>query len=277
MLGDLMENFNKHYFSVHNSQDAVYSPKTIKSFLYAHVPYTIKDLQRMGFHFTRGLRNIIEEKYTQVLREYAESLIEVSEDHADRFDTFLRWNDISSTPTYNMISSIWPLAKERNIRLDNELDELSLRIPSHLRGAGILHSWTLFHLNKRLILIPDTNTFLPPFFPSSLKQTAKKIRPSIGRLRRRLLRKDSSEPVLKTSGSWLLLHEMYRKDCHYRQYIENIFTDKNIFPPEIFNLVNIKKTWDEYQKGNINLDFEIEGLLSFGTLNKKTSFSGLEL
>jgi len=203
--------------------------------------------------------------------------VDVSEDDADRLDTFLRWADVSVTPTFNMITCLRTLAGERNIFFDNEVNEISLKIPSMVRGAGLLHKWTLHHLNRILTLIPDANTFLPPVFPKSFGILTKKIRPTLGRIRRGIVPKSKSKPVLKTSGSWLLTHEMYRKDSRYRQRIENLIVDENVFPSEIFDFKQIKNTWNEYLAGNISLHFEVGALLSFGNLHRMVLCNGIEL
>lgn len=268
LLGDLLENLNKHYFSIPADQQLNFTPDNIGKFLYSCVPYTIKDVNHIGRHFNKKLRKTIEERYTSALRDYAHSLMEVSEDHADRFDAFLRWANVGITPTYNMTTCIWPLAKERNICFDNELNGLSLKIPSYLRGAGVLHKWILYFLCKMLLLIPDANTFLPPVVPKNINHIAVKIRPSLGKLQRSLIKKKPEEIILKTSGSWLFLHEMYRKDQLYREQIENMINDKSVFPPELFDLDRINKTWEEYLAGNIRMHFEIEALRSFGSLQK---------
>jgi len=268
LLGDLLENFNKHYFSMPSGNNLTYTPKNMMEILHSCVPYSIKDSHRLGIHFREEVRRNIEEKYREALEDYAKSLVDISEDDADCLDTFLRWADVSVTPTYNMITCLWPIAGERNICFDNEVNEIGLKIPSEIRGAGVLHRRTLYHLNKVLVLIPDANTFLPPVFPKSLCICTKKIRPTLGRVRRAFITKSKSKPILKTSGSWLLTHEMYRKDLRYRQEIEEVLNDESLLPDEIFDIPQIRKTWEEYLAGNISLHIEINALLSFGILNK---------
>lgn len=276
-LGDLLENFNKHYFSMPDGNSLTYNPQKMTEMLHSWVPYSIRNTNRLGVHFREEVRKNIEKIYRDALEDYAKSLVDVSEDDADRLDTFLRWADVSVTPTYNMITCIWPIAGERNIFFDNEVNEISLKIPSLIRGAGLLHKWTLHHLNRILTLIPDANTFLPPVFPNSIGIFAKKIRPTIGRIRRCAVHKPKSKPVLKTSGSWLLMHEMYRKDSRYRKRIENLIIDENVFPSEIFDLEQIRNTWNEYLAGNTSLHFEVEALLSFGNLHRMVVCNGIEI
>jgi hypothetical protein len=62
----------------------------------------------------------------------------------------------------------------------------------------------------------------------------------------------------------------------YKEKIEEVIYNNNIFPCDIFDMSCIKETWEEYLAGNTNLHFEIDALLSFGTLNKLLPCSGIE-
>ena len=209
---------------------------------------------------------------------------EVSANDSDRFDTFLRWANVGVTPTYNMISSIWPFARERNLCFDNEVNELSLKIPPDIRGAGVLHKWILYHLSKIMIIIPDANSFMPPLFPRHLSDISIKMRPFVGQLRRKLIdmkrrveNKSSDTLALKTSGSWIFLHELYRKNPQYKEQIEDLIFDNHIFSPEIFDLTQIQQIWGEYLGGEIRFHLEIESLRSFGSLNKLITCNDIDL
>jgi len=140
-----------------------------------------------------------------------------------------------------------------------------------------LHSWILYHLRKILALIPDANTFLPPICPNQLKKLAKNTRPVVGKLRRSIVSKNGTKPVLQTSGSWLFLHEMYRKDIRYKHRIEEMLKDEKIFPSCIFDLGHIKRIWEGYLAGNRSLHYEIQSLISFGSLHALIPSSGIKL
>ncbi|MFC2141354.1 asparagine synthase-related protein [Acidobacteriota bacterium] len=274
LLGDLMENFNKHYFELPNDQKFEFKSENLERYLFTLVPYTLHNKNRIGKLFNQDVREMLRQNYLSALRSYADSNMNVSENDADKFDTFLRWANVGVTPTYNMISSIWPFAGERNILFNNDLNKLSLRIPAEVRGAGILHKWILYNLSKGLAFLPDANTFIPPLFPRKLANFAKHMRPGIGKLRRSLVKKfamrgASNEAILNTSGSWLLLHELYRKNEQYAQQIENLISSDLVFPSEIFNMAEIKDVWKNYRNGDVQLHSEIEFLRSFGSLQKK--------
>lgn len=277
LLGDLLENFSKHYFYFPQKSPLSFTPDNMVDIFFQYAPYRIKDLSRIGRHFNKEIREDLKEQYRASIKEYASSIWDVSEDYADRLDTFLRWANVGVTPTYNMITCLWPLAMERNISLDNEVHELLLKIPSALKGKGVLHRWILYRLNKKLLFVPDANTFLPLFVPNIAKNLAKRVRPWLGKFRRSRKQKRFGEPVLSTSGSWLLMHELYRKDGRYREQIETMIFDRNIFFPDLFDLEEIRKTWKAYLAGNIELHFEVEALRSFGSLIKLIPCDNIDL
>jgi hypothetical protein len=266
-LGDLLENFNKHYFLVPKGWKLKFDPETIETDLNQMIPSTVKDKARWGLHLNERIRETARNKFSEALKEHARSILRVSEDPADCFDSMLRWFDVSATYTYNMFTCIWPLASERNLCFDNDLNDISLALPSNLRGAGIVHKWLLYFLNKKLLLIADANVFLPPFAPKWMKKLAKEFRPVLGKLRRGLIRFKGKKIILNTSGSWLLLHEMYRKDNRYIKDIEETIEKSAVQLINIFDSTQIKKSWEQYLQGQISLDFELEALLSFIKLN----------
>ncbi|MBW2063189.1 MAG: hypothetical protein JRI95_16725 [Deltaproteobacteria bacterium] len=95
LLGDLLENLNKHYFTLPNGHQLAYGPENMKTILHTSVPYSMKDIHRLGVYFKEEIRSRIEEAYMEALQYYTRSLLEVSEDDADRLDTFLRWPLVS--------------------------------------------------------------------------------------------------------------------------------------------------------------------------------------
>ena len=277
LLGDVMENFNKHYFRPVNSRRFAFSAEDIPVFFATCVPSTQKDLTRWGCYFNESVRKRIRAAYLDVVQEVVNQLRHVSDDDADRFDTLLRWAAVSVTYTYNMFFNIRALGRERNICFDNELDDLSVQLPASVRGKHLLHRLILDNLRPRLALIPDANDLLPPVAPQALKALTKKLRPVLGRCRRGLLHRDRSRPVLATSGSWTLMHELYRKDPRYQARLDALFHDEDAFPGELFDRRQVLSAWDEYKSGNVSLHFDIECLLSFANLHRLIPTSGIAL
>jgi len=271
LLGDLQENFNKHYFAVPRRLDFSFDFDFLRDNLEYLLPSTVKGRERLGIHLRPEYRKQAREAYDEALKKNVAEVMAVAEEDADRLDSLLRWSDVGMTYTYNMFTCIRALAPERNLYFDNDLDALSLQIPAKIRGAGILHRRTLGRLNPKLTLIPEANTFVPPAFPRWLGKASKKIRPVLGRARRALAGRRTGEPVLTTSGSWLLKQELYRKDERYRGWVENLLADREAFPEEIFDGRRMSKTWAIFLDGDDRPLFEIEALLSFGNLWRKLS------
>jgi hypothetical protein len=276
LLGDLLENFNKHYFSPPERDILVFTPEAALEVLYRRAPYRINRLERLGKHFNKDIRGAFERSYRASLTEYVSQIRDVSDDPEDCYDTFFRWANIAVTPTFNMFTCIRALAKERNVCLDNQLTDVSLRIPARLRGKGVLHRWILYNLNKKVILIPDANTFLPPVVIPKARLITKQIRPWLGKLRRGVSKAGAQGVRLQTSGSWLLLHELYRKDDRYRRQIESLIFDQNLLPPDIFDHDEIKRTWTDYLGGDISLHFDVEALRSFASLQSLIPSGGVD-
>lgn len=261
-LGDLLENFNKHYFHIPSGLHPKFNVDFVSDELPKFIPSTIKDPARIGMYLQPVIRDRAREAYRQAVQESVTRFFEVSPDVSDCLNELLRWGDVSSTYTFNMITSIRAMAPERNIRLDNDLDDLSVFIPSVIRGAGQLHRWTLRSLAPDLMWIPDSNYFVPPVFPEWMRRSIKSIRPIFGRVRRSVKRLQDQPLVLSTSGSWLLLHEMYRRDDRYKSHIKNVLQNSRKILNELIDFSKVDQTWLEFENGNLGRRFEIESLFS---------------
>lgn len=64
--------------------------------------------------------------------------------------------------------------------------------------------------DKKLALIPDSNFWLPPILPYQMLQLSRKIKPLIGKSRRKIISLYKKGPVIKTEGSWHMNHVWYR-------------------------------------------------------------------
>lgn len=277
LLGDLLENFNSHYLHPLNGDYPDFEPEKIPDFFHKIYSYCHPDINRLKRLFRPGLRDKLFYSWKLALMKAAKSNITISDDPRDNFDSLFRWNNCSCCPTYLMLECIRPLAREINIMFDNELADLLLEIPADVKGKGILHRWILWHLCRPAVFIPDSNSWLPLIFPNRYHKLFGKIRPIIGSSRRKFmsLYQGSHRPIVKTEGSWQMLHEWYRKDKQYREFIEECLNDKDAFPHEIFNQEEIKNSWKEFLNGCISNKFEIDILLSFCLLQKKIPTAGL--
>lgn len=267
ILGDPIENLNKHYFDKNKIDrcDISNMPRT----LLRSIPQVSPIPSRISKIFNSNLRKILHDSWFDCIKKSYSSVMSVSEDMSDRLDTYLRWIDVSVTYTYNMITCIWPFASERNLFYDNDLDDLSLQIPANVRGQQILHRWILWFLKKTLLIIPDSNHFLPIIIPKQIQNIALSLRPYLGNFRRNIYRRFKySSHKLPTSGSWLLRSYLYRDDKNYRKLIGEYLRDKDAFPADIFNREEITEIWNAFLGGDSSMLYYINALLSFGVLHR---------
>lgn len=280
LLGDLLENFNKHYFRSENGQPWRFVPELIPSFYGRLYSYMHPDAERLGRLFQPEVVSLLADAWRAEFVDLCRSVRSVSDDDRDCFDALFRWYDCSLCPTYLMLECIRPLAAERNLMFDNDMIDLLTRIPAGIRGAGVLHPQTLWHLNKWLAVLPDSNYWLPPMTPRPVKQLARKVRPIAGRVRRKTARITNGEgPAVKTEGSWHMLGTRYRGDESHREYVESVLTDPLAFPSEIFRPEEIRSVWECFLNDPSTKKhyFEVNMLLSFGLLHRLVPTAGLDV
>lgn len=271
-LGDLLENFNKHYFTPIRGEQTSFDPKRLEQTLFQLIPSTVKHRERWGIHLKGEIRSDAQEEFSRALIEHAHWVSSVSSNPADQLDTLLRWADVSATYTFNMLTCIRALGCERNLCFDNDMDDLSLAIPAELRGRGILHRHVLSRFDRNLLAVPDANFLLPVWAPAWTRCTAKKLRPVLGRLRRHMRNPGGAKIVLDTSGSWLLRHEMIRKDPKYKGEAEELVSFMESKLGQWFSSDPIRSTWSRFLEGEISLNFELEALFSLARLAKRLNF-----
>jgi hypothetical protein len=271
LLGDLLENLNKHYYSCEKN-----SIKSIFEMLGKRIheidAYTFKQPEELQQIFQKDIRHKINAMWHDYIGQLKKHLNTVSDDIADRLDTYFRWIDVSVTPTYIMISSIWPFASERNIALDNDIDYLSRSIPSEIRKRKIIHKWVLWHLSKQVVCIPNAIDNLPVFMPQYLHNYSSRVRAKLGNRWRKFAATKYPTALSPTTGCWPLWSELFRKNNHYIDAVESILGDRFALPDNIFNRKYLNDKWREFVKGNNDLLFIVNGVVSFGYLNKLFRF-----
>ena len=278
LLGDLLENFNKHYFKsgiikiLNNLQREDFPALFNRLYSYSYG----------NFDEIEGLLNPWNAKkcrqnWSDELIALSKKVYGVSDDTRDVLDALFRWYNNNFCPTNLMHDCMKPFAEVRNLMVDNHMIDLVLRVPSAIKTRGGLHQKTLKYLDKGLLFIPDSNFWLPPMVPEGLKKIAKRIRPILGKTRRKILsiRKGSNRPVVKTEGSWHMLHELFRKDTRYKHFIQNILFDNEAIPGEIFDSKSIQKHWREFLAGDLSRTFIVHGLLTFGLVHQLIPARGI--
>lgn len=276
-LGDLLENFNKHYFRANAIRSDRVDPAEISErysvfYNYGHPnPRNLLSLFRPSM--TGRMHSAWKEEVVRLYRLVGER----SSDYRDRLDLFFRWADVSATPTFHMIGGFRPFGNERNLMYDNSMIDLLLTVPADERSRGGLHVRTLLNLKPVLSLVPDANYWLPPIVPRSFQKTAETVRPFIGKARRYLHTALTGRTSMSTEGSWPLLGLLLRFDREYRNSIDTLLRCESAFPPDLFDAKVISSCWRNYLDGSDEHYYEICMLISFGILHRKLKTSGIAI
>lgn len=281
LLGDLLENFNKHYFK----------PGVVKEFHHKNVPvkdlpgmfnklysYSYKDFDEIENLINPGIAGQCRQNWSDELMELVKRVSPVSEHREDVLDALFRWYNNNFCPTNLMNDCMKPLGEVRNLMFDRFMIDLVLRVPAAVKTRGILHRKVLKCLDNGLLFIPNSNFWLPPIVPEVMNKITGKIRPALGNFRRKIIAigKRKTGPIVKTEGSWHMPHEWYRKDPKYKSFIHSILFSNKAIPGEILSNKMIQNYWHEFQAGDIFNTFIIDTLLTFGLIHQRIPARGIK-
>ncbi|MEX0966086.1 MAG: hypothetical protein WD077_02535 [Bacteroidia bacterium] len=276
ILGDLFENYNKHYYKVLPSDPKEVSPEQLPTIFRKLYGYTHPDFVQLRALFQPEVAGQLELSWEAALQEWAGQVQGVSNDHRDYLNALFRWYNNYCCPTNLMLECIKPFAPHRNLMFDNELFSLLLQMPAELKGKAIMHNKILGTQNKKLLNIADSNFWLPPSVPKPVKEMAQQIRPLLGKWRRSLNRKSKGgKPNFKSEGSWHMRHEWFKHDKTYQDLIEGLLEDETIFISEVFNREAVRQSWEEFKAGNKARNFEWDMLISYALVQRQFPASGI--
>ncbi len=279
LLGDLLENFNKHYFkagitkNLNNIQVEDLPAIFNRLYSYSHIPFN-----EVESFLIPAVARKCRQNWGDELVALGKKVNAVSGDTSDVLDALFRWYNNNFCPTNLMHECIKPFAEVRNLMYDNFMIDLVLRVPPSDKTRGILHRKILKCLDRGLPLIPDSNFWLPPIVPGGMNKLARKIRPILGNLRRKMIsiRSGGNSPVAKTEGSWHMMHELFRKDPKYKDFIQNVLFDRQAIPGDILDSERIRCCWNDFQAGDVSKNFLINMFLTFGLIQRLLPTRGIK-
>lgn len=281
LLGDLLENFNVHYFKpgvvndLHHMNVPVEDLPGMFNKLYS---YSYQDFNEIEGLLNPGIAGQCRQNWSDELMALAKRVSLVSERQEDVLDALFRWYNNNFCPTNLMYDCMKPFAEVRNLMFDRFMIDLVLRVPAALKTRGILHRKVLKYLDNGLLFIPNANFWLPPIVPEVMNKITSKIRPVLGNLRRKIIAigKGKTSPIAKTEGSWHMSHEWYRKDPAYKGFIQSILFSNKAIPGEILSNKMIQNYWNEFQAGDISKTFIIDVLLVLGLIHQRIPARGIK-
>jgi hypothetical protein len=281
LLGDLLENFNVHYFkpgvinNLHRVNVPIEDLPGIFNKLYS---YSYKNLNEIEDLLNPGIAGQCRQNWSDELMALAKRVSLVSERQEDVLDALFRWYNNNFCPTNLMNDCMKPFAEIRNLMFDRFMIDLVLRVPAELKTRGILHRKVLKYLDNGLLFILNANFWLPPIVPEVMNKITRKLRPVLGNFRRRIISisKGKTSPIVKTEGSWHMPHEWYRKDPAYKGFIQSILFNNKAIPGEILRNKMIQNYWNEFQAGDTSKTFIIDVLLVLGLIHQRIPARGIK-
>lgn len=276
LLGDMLENFSKHYFKPAWQDPDALTPENLPTLFYKLYSYSVKDIDNLKSLFLPGIADQMENEWAETLTGEAERIRKVSGNDADYLDSLFRWSNTQYCPTNLMHECIKPFAPLANVMYDNELLDLVTRVPAEMKKKGTLHREILKNLNPKMLMIPNSNFWLPPVFPRWVENGTRKVRPVLGKVRRKIMTKKTGGPVIKTEGSWHMLHEWYRKDPEYNYFVEKTLTSGFFTGSGMFDKLSIENSMREFMVGDLLKLPLVNHLLSFTLLGEVMGFSKID-
>lgn len=156
-----------------------------------------------------------------------------------------------------------PYIDERTIMYDNELFDVYLSMPPHLRANAKIYRKIFRKIAPKVLSIPDANTYLPLNAPWLLHWIGSLIKGKILQLRI-LLNHNQSR-----FGTYINLAELIRKNKKLRNMIKGTIEDDKSIDPNIFNKKQINNIFNDHMQRKQNNSLIILRILTFGQWNKK--------
>lgn len=214
-----------------------------------------------------------------------EMVQEASSHTSDVYDKVI-WPDTywhAKYPSFLFESTLRPYVNERSFVFDNEILDLHLRIPSHLRSNSKLWVSAVKKLNPKIASLTDANTGLSPRLPSWLIEsylaTGKGIRDArqqLGRMPffwrlsdafRRSLPK--SLPPGGSNYSWPDYPSLIRQDLVLQRAIAATIADEESIDPSIFSTSRVAQMLSEHLACKRDHSGFLLLLLTFGRWHKR--------
>lgn len=261
LLGDFFEAFSKLCCDLGKKRKKIWAPH---EFLHEYNSLLLPGYRPLNGEATLGLlktntRKIMIEELNEDIKRRYQRLSSASDDPKIIADLFFRWHSAATIATFLMILDLRSGGKERSLMFEKNLHELLQVLPSKIRGRGDFGAELIKRIWPRAADIPNSNTHLSLNWPRFAHNTALKIKPVLGRVKRKIL-----TDTYRTTGSWPKKSVLYLNDERWRTCFGKILCDASLYDETIFDFENIKKCWEMFLGGDIRLYKDIEKLVQIG-------------
>jgi asparagine synthase (glutamine-hydrolysing) len=237
-------------------------------------------LLRGGNLLGKGIRNLLTETgkaaLEGVMASSARELTENASAHAENiYDKFM-WPDVyyHARRTSALFEyALRPFMTERGLYCNNEVIDLHLKMPFHLRAGNQVWIKVLARLNRKIARTIDANTNHSPYMPAMLASilesgnSLSRHLPLFRRTRKKTAETDARPGLSPTSWPWFDL--MICNNAKMRQVLTDTLNDPEALPPDLFDHQSISRLLTEHLAGRGHHRIMLFALLTFGRWHKK--------
>jgi hypothetical protein len=142
---------------------------------------------------------------------------------------------------------------------DPDIHELLQWLPSSLRHSKNFGARLIHRLQPLVAWMPNSNTLLPLCLPPEAHRLSERMRPLLGKLRRKLISNSH-----RTTTSWQKYAVLYVTDPAWRKNFESVLTDGDLFDYELFDMDAIRHCWQAFVDGEHRRAADVEKLAQLG-------------
>lgn len=217
----------------------------------------------------------MQDPFHTFLNTEAQRLVAEAALHSTNVHDHFLWPDVhyhGRYPSMLFETSLRAFMTERSPFFHNDVIDLHLKMPVHLRADNRVWLKAVSLLDKKIATIPDANTGYRPDFPVALAscietaQTRLQRLPVMWRLQRQ--GQASDKPVGASDISWPRFDWMIQNNKNLQDMMRQTLTDPEALPPHIFDLSRIKDIFDAHLTGRLANRLQLFLLLSFGRWHK---------
>jgi hypothetical protein len=269
LLGDLCEAFSKLFCSVDDQRHTMWTREEFaREIDSVRLPlYRPGNRHRTLALLNPGFRRRAEAALLEDISERYEQICDASSDPWIVADRFFRWDSVATLPTFSMFLDVRGVVAERNLMLDKDVLDLLESAPSSLRNSANLGALIIRRLNSAASKVPNSNSLLPLCWPPTAHKLSKKCKPHLGRIRRFLLGRSH-----RTTGAWPEKSALYGTDPVWRDYIEKLLSNTDLFPAHLFDHQQILDSWRALLSGDSTVASDLDKLINFGVMTELTRF-----
>jgi len=189
-------------------------------------------------------------EYHEVLRAELERVVPLATTPLEAWE-LIQFRAVYRMDAHTNLTSIRPFKASHNVTFDNRIYDIYFRVPSEIKRKASVIRWALWERNKKLGILPNSNSRIPAFLPKTCHEMAIKGQNAISRIRNRIYRRIGYRGY-KSHGSWPRIDRLWA--CHPKMIatMDNLVDNPSPIIEQFFDMDAVKTIWTEHKNGTGN-------------------------